>query len=363
MENKLTDTLSRLVAFYPVSKNQESVKSLLKYCQTRLSATKGFKVNKVVNHNGFHSLYVATTQTKVPKVLLQAHVDVVPALEHLHTTVLKDNRFIGRGVFDMLFAAAAFLELSSEIARDLPNLNFGILLTGDEELGGLNGVEKFVDDGYGADIVILPDAGRRIGTINTGSKGVYGFDLIVDGVAHHGSRPWEGDGAGNKIVATLSEILALTKNDQQSSFTIVVTTLSGGDSINKGPANASAHLDIRYRDDQALEELKTQLPTILKKHGVKIDNMDEAVAFNLDLEHPAVKKFLKIYESHVEDGIEQMRAEGTSDARFFVAKQVPVIMFRPLGGGAHSDEEWIDIAEFNKFYEILKRYVLNVAKI
>ena len=56
-----------------------------------------------------------------------------------------------------------------------------------------------------------------------------------------------------------------------------------------------------------------------------------------------------------------MKAPGSSDARFFSAHNIPVIMLRPTGHGAHGDNEWISIAETEQFYQILTSYILKEA--
>lgn len=38
-------------------------------------------------------------------------------------------------------------------------------------------------------------------------------------------------------------------------------------------------------------------------------------------------------------------------------------MIRPDGGGAHSDEESLDLASLAKFYALLEEFILKTAKI
>ena len=40
------------------------------------------------------------------------------------------------------------------------------MLTGDEELGGFNGVGYLVEEGYLAEVCILPDAGEGFGDLS-----------------------------------------------------------------------------------------------------------------------------------------------------------------------------------------------------
>ncbi len=361
MQEKLTKTLSELVDIRSVSHDQEAVKKLLIYCKERLDSTGVFKVSKIIENKGVYSLYVSTTRAQKPKLLLQAHVDTVPSTDTGHKLLVQKDRLVGRGVFDMLFATAAYLNLIEELSQSLTDKSFAILLSGDEELGGFNGVGNFVGFGYRPSVVFLPDAGHGIGELNIGSKGVYGFNLTINGLAHHGSRPWEGDGAGNKLTKILHEILSLTSNTKSSAFTVVVTKLAAGDAINKGPATASAHLDVRYKNGEALASFKSKLAKILSEHSSEISDLNEAPAFNLDMKSDAAKKFMEVYRKFTPNEISLTKADGSSDARFFAEFNIPVIMLRPAGGGAHSDEEWLDTKEFLRFYELLKEYVLSAA--
>lgn len=46
----------------------------------------------------------------------------------------------------------------------------------------------------------------------------------------------------------------------------------------------------------------------------------------------------------------------------FGEKNIPVLVMRPAGGGHHSDHEWIDIKDLNKFYQVFKEWFLIAAK-
>ena len=47
---------------------------------------------------------------------------------------------------------------------------------------------------------------------------------------------------------------------------------------------------------------------------------------------------------------------------FLKKKNIPVILIRPKGGGRHSDKEWIDKEDLNKFYLVLKEFVVQITK-
>jgi succinyl-diaminopimelate desuccinylase len=359
MQETLTH-LSKLVSFYPMSKEQNNVLEALKYCQ------KIFIQNnlhaEIHTHNHVHSLYASTNSTNKPRVLLHGHVDVVPAMANQRNIKTIKHKAYARGVYDDLFATAIYLSLTEDLKNELPGLDLGIMLTGDEELGGFSGTNYFVQKGYLPEICVMPDAGEGFGDLNVGCRGIYNFKVTVAGKSHHGSRPWDGDGAANKLVLLLNEIISLTKNTPEDRFTVSLTILEGGDSMNKAPSLSSAQIDIRYQTEKDLQNIKEKLAPLLKKYNGKISNLSAGPAFNLNLEEPLVKDFLNLYEEKA-GKITLSKTTGSSDARFFAAKNIPVLMFRPEGGDLHGDNEWLNTEELQKTYNLIKEYLIKVAKI
>lgn len=352
--------LQTLVSFYPESAQQEHVGALLAYVRKQL--VRHNLKTQALSYNGVHSLYAHPTGKKHSKLLLQAHVDVVPGHEQVFSQT--DTMYKGRGVYDMLFAAACYLHLLDELGDDVHKLDLGIMLSGDEELGGFNSVESFLADGYTADVCLLPDAGNGFGTLSIGAKGIYGCTVRIRGTAHHGSRPWEGDGAAIKLVHFLHDLdAAFGTASEQSSYTVTVAKLAAGDADNRGPGYADASLDVRYLRATDLLTVKETLTDLLSRYDGEILSVTEGSNFELDHQHPHIKRFTDLYEKHHGSELSFMTAHGSSDARFFTEKQIPVIMMRPDGGGAHGDNEWISKQSTAAFYELLKEYVLEVATI
>lgn len=346
--------LEKLVSFYPVSASQENVKQLLDFVAEELEGF-GLQVTRL-EYSGVHSLYAHPKGSKHSKLLLQGHVDVVPGLEQ--PFVNKDDRYYGRGTYDMLFATACYLAMYTEHASQLSGLDVGLFLNGDEEVGGFNSAEKFLEEGYTADVVIMPDAGRHWGDLNVAAKGIYGLSLQINGRAHHGSRPWEGDGANIKLAHFLTEVEAIFDVSSQDNSTMTVAIIAGGDADNRGPATATCALDIRYKDKADLRRIKSEIRKLLDKYNGEIVEETVGDDYQLDVSNPLVQKFVKIYRKYAPT-VAFNKAHGSSDARFFSAKGMPVIMLRPDGGGAHGDSEWIDIKTLNNFYELLTEYTLQ----
>ena len=351
--------LQQLVEFYPVSSNQANVLQLLKYVKSKLKFH-GMQV-KLIQNNGVNSLYASTSASKHSKVLLQAHVDVVPGEDQKFKK--HDGRFYGRGVYDMLFATACYLKLLDDLEKTIVNYDIALMLSGDEEVGGFNGVLPFLEDGYTTDICILPDAGNNFGGLNISAKGISTHSIRVHGKSHHGSRPWEGDGAASKIVHFLSDVENIFDTSSKENSTMTISKINAGSADNQGPAYADTVLDIRYKDKADLSRIKSELDTILQKYSGEITNVIEGDDYKLDTGNINVENFIELYQEHFGKPIEFTKAYGSSDARFFSKLGMPVIMLRPDGNGAHGDNEWISESSVESFYKLLKEYVINTATI
>jgi len=353
----IDEYLEKLVNFYPVSSDQQSVMNLLEYVAKELE-TVGLE-SKTLTYNGVHNVYAHTKGSKHSRLMLQGHIDVVSTDKH--TFIDKGGKYYGRGTYDMLFATACYLQLFNELKDQLRGMDIAIMLSGDEELGGFNGVQPFLEDGYTTDVCILPDAGMGFGSLNIGAKGTYTCDVRINGQSHHGSRPWEGDGAAIKLVHFLEELNQTFDTTDQNNSTMTVSVIKAGDVENRGPAYADATLDIRYKNKQDLENIKVDLEKYIGKYDGEFIDIRQGDDYQLDTSHPDVEAFLDLYQKHTGKEIQLTRAHGSSDARFLSANGMPVIMLRPDGGGAHGDIEWVSKESVNKFYTLLKEYVLLTA--
>jgi succinyl-diaminopimelate desuccinylase len=362
-QERILDHLKNLVSFYPKSQSQGAVLRALNYCKDALTSAGSFSDAKLHHHEGFYSLTASTQSTKQPKLLLEAHIDVVPTSR---APVLKhdpDTRTLtGRGVYDMLFATACYLAFIEEHQADLPQLDMGLMITGDEELGGFQGVEYLLGQGYGCEVCFLPDAGNGFGDLSTSAKGVYNFDLVARGRAHHGSRPWEGDGAANKLVHMLHQLLHAFDDSDHDNSTMTVTGLKCGQATNQAPSQATAHLDIRYKDAADYQRIKKLVARLCAEFDAETKNVMTADNLALDTDNLHLQDFIKLYEKHTAHPITLSKAHGGSDARFFAAKGIPVIMLRPDGSGAHADEETLFLESLLRFYLLLEEYVVKTAK-
>lgn len=352
----MLEYLETLVGFHPVSNDQQAVLRLLEYVGTHFKE-RGFQT-QILTYNGIVNLYASPTGNKHSKILLQSHVDVVPGGQPFR---IEGDKAYGRGTWDMLFATASYMKLADVLYEQDIDCDIAFMLSGDEEEGGKNGVGEFLKDGYTADLCILPDAGDYWGSLNVSAKGFYSPVVTIQGQAHHGSRPWEGDGAAIKLAHFLIEMEQLFDVSDQHNSTLTVSMLNAGHIHNQGPSEASATLDIRYKDQAEFVRILSGLEKLLAKYDGAVTGLIDGAHYELNPDVPLVRTFIDMYERHLEQTVVMTRAHGSSDARFFTKHDISVVSFQPDGGGRHGDNEWISIPHLDKFYELLKSYVITVS--
>ena len=72
-----------------------------------------------------------------------------------------------------------------------------------------------------------------------------------------------------------------------------------------------------------------------------------------------MQKYKRLVESIINRQVSFMRYPGGSDARFFSAKGIPVIMTRGSGGGQHAKDEWASTEDYVISAQILEEYLQN----
>lgn len=196
---------------------------------------------------------LATVQGQEPTVLFVCHTDTVPTgpasdwARDPHSGDIVDAAYIhGRGSVDMKGGLAAALAALHHAA--LHDLGAGVLMTSDEEIGGL-GAEQFAaefGDRLRPQLVVLPEATEN--TYSRGHRGASWFSVTAHGRAAHGSTPSAGVNAirllSDKVISALDTI-PVEADEYLGLDSINLGTINGGAAPNMVPARASLTLDCR----------------------------------------------------------------------------------------------------------------------
>ena len=357
----ITKLLSDLVRFRTLSNDYAENRRTLNWIKKQLQGLpvyfEFFSVNK------HPALVISTKKTKRPQILLQGHIDIVGGPEHLFQPKVSNGILIGRGVFDMKYAIACYIRLFQELGQKLSQFNIAIMITTDEELGGHDGVEALVNRGFRPQVCFLPDGGQDW-ILQRSAKGILQFRAISRGISGHSSRPWTGDNAIDKLNLFIAElrnefVVEPCKDKNHAHDTMTVSHIQGGQTINQIPDFARADIDIRFTPDKTLTQMLGLVRNIASRlKGIEILETSSGFSCKVDTSNKDYKMFLNMMKKR-KLPIKFMDSHGSSDARYFLDKKIPCIILRPLGGGHHTDREWINIKELGKFYSLLKEFVLS----
>lgn len=358
MAKSESDYLGELIAFRSVSADKEASKACAEFCA---GFFEGLGLHtRYIESDGFPNVIATTQKTKKPKVLLQCHMDVVPAKDTLFTMKRVDGRLTGRGSFDMKFACASYMKLVSDMGKDASKYDFGIMLTFDEEIGGHNGVEALLNQGYGGEICILPDSGKDW-MMECSAHGAWFLELSKKGKNAHASVPETGINAAEILLKAVDEIKNLSKSFKKSELSITLTKLHSGKAMNQVPDHAEAVFDIRFKNKEIHSSLKEKIEKICKRYEVHTRTIELAQSMDVDKHAEGMDEFMAIAEKITGRKIKQGHSLGATDARYLCARGIPCIVIQPDGGGRHSDDEWIDEAGLLNLTEIIHSYIRSYA--
>lgn len=156
MQSNLETTLAQLIAIPSVSTTAAACHEVIEYVRAQI-APYGFSIISDTDRDNPWLLATATPDLE-PPILLAAHLDVVPGDPSMFTMQKRDGKLIGRGTFDMKFAAACYIELIKHHATEVQAQNIGFLFTTDEEVGSTT-VPLILEMGLRPGVVLLPDGG------------------------------------------------------------------------------------------------------------------------------------------------------------------------------------------------------------
>lgn len=299
---------------------------------------------------------LALPEESFAPVLLMTHIDVVDGPDALFNPIEKDGRLYGRGSLDDKYAAALSLVLLTErlvalkaSGRTQKDLNFGILITSDEEIGGENGVRSVLCQAK-TDFGIALDGGS-LDQIVVKEKGVLTLKLISSGIAAHGATCWLGQNAIEQLIADIHKIKRFFRKQTPDHWhrTLNLGMIRGGKSHNQVPDQAEATLDIRYTEKDDIEQLLQRMQTRIRGR-ILIERKEPLF---LGPPSPYLDLLLKECPS-CRPGFEH----GASDARFLSDFGMAGIVWGAGGDNSeHSADEHVAIQDVSTLYERLWRFI------
>jgi succinyl-diaminopimelate desuccinylase len=355
MKDTIESISKRLIEMPSVSGDVEQSIKILEYVKSYLH---GFEFHSFSSDSIPSLLFRNKTKDeKKFRIILNAHLDIVPAGDVQFHPIIKNGKLFARGAYDMKAAAAVMIFVFSEIAKQV-SYPLGLQLVTDEEIGGMNGTKYQLDKGVSSEFVI---AGENTNLkINNKAKGVLWLKLHTKGIAAHGAYPWNGKNALLILYDALNALFLLFPVSQKENWRTTLNLAkieTSNNAFNKIPDNATAFLDIRYIPEEKeliLETIKKALP-----EGTETEIVTFGAAQFTRENNPFVLRLKKQIEKIAKSETEMVALPGASDVRFYEEKGCPSVCFGPIGGNHHAEDEWVDLESLESYYHILKNFLLE----
>ncbi len=355
-KNKILSLSKKLIRLRTTADNLQQLEEAVKLCADYLGQA-GLSVYQYKKNNK-PSLVALTQKTKKPKLMLVGHLDVVDAENDQFTPQIKGNKLFGRGASDMKSLVAVMMVALTKVAKERLDKNIGLMLTTDEEIGGANGVGFLLKEkGFRPACAFIPDSGDNWQLVIE-EKGILHIKLTARGKSAHGSRPWEGVNAIDKIIAAylkLRRYFPEAKKEKWSE-TMNLGRIVGGESVNKIPDKAEMYLDFRLTSRYSQDSLYNKIKKIVGKE-VKVERIAGGDVNVCGLDNKCINDFYLFAKDFLHKKIQTKRVHGASDGRYFGALGIPSIIIKPRCGNTHGKNEWIDIDDLMRFYQLLLSFL------
>jgi succinyl-diaminopimelate desuccinylase len=351
---KLLDLLTQLIACKTTADQPAEIDRCFEILEKELSALP-FKAENFVQ-NGARSM-VWRSDSQGPKIMLNAHLDVVPASDQMFTVRTEGDKLIGRGVSDMKFAIACFVIAVQEIFAQTGKLpSVDIMINSDEERGGKDGAKVLVEQIKEPYVcVVIPDAGENW-KITEETKGALHLHAIVTGKTAHGSRPWEGESAVDKLLLDLTALRQVFPESLEYTWdtTLNIGQIHGGKQMNQVSDSAVADLDIRHPASVDAAEIKAKVIKACAHSTIEVAAQGAPLLVTRD------NPYISLWKEIIKDKTPEdpfVKITGATDGRYFAAKGMSVLLSKPIGGLIHTEEEWLSKSSFEEYTQKLIEFL------
>jgi len=351
------ELLRDLVAMRAVSADVAAVNRSVDRMKKHLE---GHGLHLVVEEvDGRKVLYASSRKGRKPALLLNAHLDVVPAIDEDQYELAEPEAgwLGGRGTGDCLGNAVIAARVLIDHAKEY---DIGAIFNSDEEIGGRT-ARAMVERGYGARRAILViDSGY--GCVVIGHKGALVLKVTAHGKGGHSAHPAALDNPIDKLVTGYRRLLRSWRNpssDRDWRDSMEACIIGGGTTKNQVPDTAELTLNFRYIRDSHRDRI---IERVRRATGCEVSVLSDTPPVNISPKYPELVTLRKIMARNLPDcQVEFTRTCGTTDGRHFAACKVPLAMIGTKDRGVHGRREAVNVAALEAVGRILVEFGAAVA--
>ncbi len=344
----------------PVALRQavEAIADLLKNCQNL--TIERFEQNGKPSFLAYRG-FVRPTKFDI---LLNAHVDVVPAEPSAFEPYIKDGKLYGRGALDMKGTAVVLANVFNEMVNVVPYA-LGLQIVSDEEVGGYDGVSYQIDQGVRSKFVVMGEYANERNTIYNAARGLCWAEIVFRGKAAHGGHLWNGINAVVKASNFAGAILKrypTPENETWTSTASIANLTTPNETYNKVPDMAVLKIDFRFTQEDPVFKSRESVEAFIASIDPEAELVNLAVfepAVNVEELNPYVQGLSTALHSVTGAQPRFLGRPGGSDGRHFALVKNDIIEFGLYGHNPHSSAECVELDSFAEYQAILKKFLAS----
>jgi succinyl-diaminopimelate desuccinylase len=344
----LLTRLERLVKVKTVSTNREICLNALKNIQSEIP-------NSIIDDETL-LMHWGHTDLASAEWLVNTHLDVVPGVSKQFALKISGDKVRGRGTADVKGCVAVITENANNWAQFAIKNKVTFMLVSDEEIGGQSTKDILVNMSNLKGAIFLEPSGLHLTTM---AKGMMQIKIVASGINSHGSRPWEGQNAIEKLCFGLTQFRLMNQspNQETRNTTFNFSQIKGGMAINQVPSSAELWCDVRFNPQDNPTTISQILAKAFSGCTITVNKCESPI--KCDQKSPLFKQLSASLKANSINPLAQFD-HGTSDARHATALGIPAIVFGPKGGNLHAQDEWVSLKSLLKVQNVLDHWIKNI---
>lgn len=328
---------------------------------------------------GVKNLFVYTPYQADEHLCFAGHIDVVPPGEGWSSDpfmpTYEGGYLYGRGVQDMKSGVSAFICAFRDFLAQNPHITqkmrFSLLLTSDEEGDGTYGTQYMLQELESKGllptmaIVAEPTAHRICGdTIKVGRRGSINGKITIFGKQGHVAYPQNCINPTELLGARLGKLAGVNLDEGDTYFDpskLVITDIRGGmEVVNVTPNELKILFNVRNSPKTTIKDVESYVRSVLEGLEFDLQLKQSSVGFLTD--SILVDMMSACITSVCGREPELSTSGGTSDARFFGARSIPVVEVGVPNDTIHALNERVVPQDVQRLYEIFIHFLGQYAK-
>lgn len=300
-------------------------------------------------------------------LMLNAHLDTVgiEGMADALTPMIRGDRLYGRGAYDMKGSLAACLAAVKALVDVGATLRGDVVLAAvaDEEYASVGTAEVVRHIPVSAAIVTEPTELD----LCIAHKGFVWLEVETEGRAAHGSRFFEGIDANMRMGRFLSRLDRLEQelrkrppHDLVGPPSLHAPTLRGGSELSTYAASCRLGIERRTVPGENETSVRSEIEALVEEMRAVDDTFRASVrcllarnAFEVSPEAAIVRAVREATARRLGRPPALIGKPFWMDSALLADAGVETVVVGPVGGGAHTTEEWVDLPSLERLAAIL----------